>query len=40
MYTTDCYSTIKNEIMPSVATWVDLKGITLHEVSQKENDTA
>ena len=38
--TIDYYSAIKkNEIMPFVATWVDLKGIMLSEISQKENDT-
>ena len=28
----------KNEIMPFVATWVDLEIITLSEVSQKQKD--
>ena len=38
MYTIDYYSAVKkNEIMPFVATWVDLKGIMLREISQ--NDT-
>ena len=33
------YSVIKkNEIMPSVATWMDLEIIILSEVSQKEKD--
>ena len=33
------YSAIKkNEIMPSVATWIDLEIIRLNEVSQKETN--
>ena len=28
----------KNEIMPFIATWVDLQTIILSEVSQKEKD--
>ena len=28
----------KKEILPFTATWMDLKGIMLHAVSQKEND--
>ena len=39
IYTMDYYSTIKkNEIMPSAATWLDLKIIIPREVSPKEND--
>ena len=35
----DYYSAIsKNEIMPFVATWMDLEIILLSEVSQKEKD--
>ena len=33
------YSVIKkNEILPFVATWVDLQGIMLSEISQTEKD--
>ena len=32
------YSAIKNEIMPSAATWMDLDIRILNEVSQKEKD--
>ena len=37
IYTMEYYSAMKkNEIMPFVATWLDLKIIILNEVSQKE----
>ena len=39
IYTMDYYSAIsENEIMPFVATWMDLEIILLSEVSQKEKD--
>ena len=39
IYTMEYYSAIKkNEIMPSVATWMDLEIIILSEVSQTEKD--
>ena len=39
IYTTEYYSAIKkNEIMPFVATWMDLEIIILSEVSQTEKD--
>ena len=35
----ECYLAIKkNEILPSAATWMDLKGIMLGEISQTEKD--
>ena len=37
IYTMEYYSVIKkNEIMPSVATWMQLEFIMLSEVSQKD----
>ena len=39
IYTMEYYSAIKtNEIMPFVATWMDLEIILLNKVSQKEKD--
>ena len=39
IYTTEYYSAIKkNEILPFAATWLDLEGITLSEISQTEKD--
>ena len=35
IYTIDYYSAIKKEIMPTVTTWLDLKGIMLTEMSEK-----
>ena len=32
----ECYSAMKNEIMPYAAKWMDLEIILLSEVSQKE----
>ena len=38
-YTMEYYSTMrKNEMMPYVATWMDLEVIILNEVSQAEKD--
>ena len=40
VYTMEYYSAIKkNEIMPFAATWMDLEGIMLSEISQTEKDT-
>ena len=36
--TMEYYSAIKNEILPFVATWMDLEGIMLSEISQTEKD--
>ena len=39
IYTVEYYSAIKkNEIMPFAATWMDLEGIMLSEISQTEKD--
>ena len=38
-YTMEYYSAIiKNEILPFAATWMDLEGIMLSEISQTEKD--
>ena len=37
IYTMEYYSAIKkNEILPFAATWMELEGITLSEISQRE----
>ena len=37
IYTRECYSAIKkNEIMPFAATWMELEGIMLSEISQRK----
>ena len=39
IYTTEYYSAIrKKEIMPFVATWIELETLILSEVNQKEKD--
>ena len=38
IYTMEYYSAIKKKIMPSAATWMQLKVLILSEVSQKEKD--
>ena len=38
-HTMEYYSAInKNKILPLAATWIDLEGIMLSEISQKEKD--
>ena len=37
-YTMEYYSVIKNDIMPFVATWMELETLILSEMSQKEKD--
>ena len=40
IYTRECYSVIKkNEIMPSVVTWMDLEIVILSEVNQTNRNT-
>ena len=39
IYTMEYFSVIRNnEILPFVTTWIDLEGIMLSEISQKEKD--
>ena len=39
IYTMEYFSVIRNnEILPFVTTWIDLEGIRLSEISQKEKD--
>ncbi|KAF0876904.1 LORF2 protein, partial [Crocuta crocuta] len=41
IHTIEYYSPIKkNEILPSVTTWMDLEGIMLSEISQRKTNTA
>ena len=37
-HTVECYLAIKMEISPFVTTWMDLEGIMLSEISQREKD--
>ena len=40
LYTMEYYSVMrKNEILPFAATWMELEGIRLSEISQSEEDT-
>ena len=40
IYTVEYYSaTKKDEILPSVTTWMDLEGIMLREISQNKTNT-
>ena len=39
IYTMEYYSAIKNEILPFAATWMDLEGIMLSEISQRKTNT-
>ena len=39
-HTMECYSAIKKkEILPSAATWMDLEGIMLSEISQRKTNS-
>ena len=38
IYTMEYYSAIKNEVLSFTATWMDLKGIMLSEINQREKD--
>ena len=38
IYKIECYSAIKKEILPFIATWMDLEMIILSEVSQTEKN--
>ena len=38
MHTMEHYPAIKREILPFAATWMDLKGIMLSEISQRRTD--
>ena len=39
IYTMECYLAMrKNEILPFAATWMELEGITLSEISQRRTD--
>lgn len=36
IYTVGYYLAIKNEILPFVTTWIDLEGVTLSEINQRQ----
>ena len=36
---TDYYSTLKTEILPLAATWMDLEGIMLTDIRQRKTNT-
>ena len=39
IYTVEYYSVIKkSETLPAAGTWMDMEGIMLNEISQKEKD--
>ena len=38
IYTMEYYSSIKNNIMPFTATWMEIETLILSEVSQEEKD--
>ena len=37
-YTTEYYATFKKEILPFATPWMKMQGLTLSEISQRENE--
>ena len=36
IHTLERYSAIQNEVLPLAATWMELEGVTLSEISQRK----